>query len=285
MWIYINCNLPLSATGSNFPMTIKNVFKKILLLGFFFYLPFTTMAWGMLGHRIIGQIADSYLNANTKNAIYKILGTESVAMASNWPDFIKSDTGFAYLSPWHYVNIKAGMTMEEVNSFLDKDTAVDAYTKINFLVKQLKNKKLPATSKVFYLRLFIHIVGDIHQPLHIGRLDDLGGNKIKVSWFFAASNLHRVWDEQLINFQQLSYTEYTKAINYTTAMQRQKWQKQNLKEWMYQSYQLAENIYADIQPDDKLDYLYNFKFINILNTQLLKGGVHLAGILNEIFST
>jgi hypothetical protein len=263
-------------------MTIKK-FKKLLLLGIFFYLPFTSMAWGVLGHRIVGQIADSYLTPKARTAIAKILGTESIAMASNWPDFIKSDTSFAYLSSWHYVNIKAGLTMEEVNNFLDKDTAVDAYTKINLLVKQLKNKKLSAANKVIYIKLLIHIVGDLHQPLHVGRYEDLGGNKIKVSWFYASSNLHRVWDEQLINFQQLSYTEYVTAINHTTAAQQKAWQKQKLKDWIYDSYQTVEKIYADVKPDDKSDYLYNFKFVDTLNKQLLKGGVHLAGLLNEIF--
>ena len=262
----------------------KTALKKIFFIVLFFYLPFTSIAWGMLGHRIVGQIADSYLTPTAKNAIFKILGTESIAITSNWPDFIKSDTSFAYLSPWHYVNINAGMTMEELNDFLDKDTAVDAYTKINFLVSQLKNQKLSDSNKVFYLRLLVHIVGDVHQPMHVGRLDDLGGNKIKVSWFFASSNLHRVWDEQLINFQQLSYTEYSTAINHTTPSQIKTWQKQGLKTWIYDSYQLAETIYTATQPTDKLDYLYNFKFINTVNTQLLKGGVHLAGLLNDIFS-
>ena len=263
-------------------MLLRN-FKKIFLLCYFFYLPFTSLAWGVLGHRIVGQIADSYLSPNAKKAISKILGTESIAMASNWPDFIKSDTTYAYISPWHYVNIKASMTMEAIKDFLDNDTAVDAYTKINFLVRQLKNKKLSAANKTFYLKLLIHIVGDIHQPLHVGRFDDLGGNKIKLSWFGAPTNLHRVWDEQLINFQQLSYTEYAMAINHTTAGQRKAWQKQGLQTWIYNSYQSVEKIYADVKPDDKLDYLYNFKFVDLLNTQLLKGGVHLAGLLNEIF--
>ena len=265
-----------------FIMILTNL-KKLLLLSLFLNLPFNTMAWGVLGHRIVGEIAYSYLTPATKAAIKKILANESVAMSSNWADFIKSDTDFAYLSPWHYVNLKPGMTMQEVAKFLNKDTAVDAYTKINFLVRELKKKKLPAADKVFYLRLLIHIVGDIHQPLHVGRLDDLGGNKIKVSWFSAPSNLHRVWDEQLINFQQLSYTEYTNAINFTTASQRKDWQKQTVKDWIYQSYQSVEKIYADITPDEKLDYLYNYKFISTVNTQLVKGGVHLAELLNEIY--
>jgi hypothetical protein len=242
------------------------------------------MAWGVLGHRIVGQIADSYLTKHTKKEIYKILGTESIAMASNWPDFIKSDPSYSYLGPWHYINIKGGLGAAEINSFLAGDTATDAYTKINWIVAQLKNKDLPQEQKVLYLRLLIHIVGDVHQPLHVGRPDDKGGNTIKVLWFNNPYNLHQIWDEKLIEFQQLSYTEYTDAINFTSKAQRKEWQNEPLADWFWQSYQIAEKIYGDIKlPEEKLSYQYNFKYIAILNQQLLKGGVHLAGLLNDIF--
>jgi hypothetical protein len=264
-------------------MTLRN-FRKISLLVCFFYLPFSSLAWGVLGHRIIGQIADNYLSLKAKKAITEILGTESIAMAANWADFIKSDSTLGYISPWHYVNIKEDLGVAEVNNFLESDTSIDAYTKINFLVKQLKNKKLSLANKAFYLKLLIHIAGDIHQPMHTGRLQDQGGNKIKLSWFGTPTNLHRVWDEQLINFQQLSYTEYTTAINHATKSQVKAWQKENLKAWIFDSYKAAGKIYADIQPDEKLDYQYNFKFIGLVNNQLLKGGIHLAGLLNEIFA-
>lgn len=264
---------------------IINISKKIIFIGLFFYLPFQTNAWGVLGHRIVGQIAENYLTLNAKKEVIKILGTESIAMASNWPDFIKSDTSFGYLSPWHYLNIKGGLTFNEVQTFLTNDTAVDAYTKLNFLVKQLKNKQLPKDKKAFWLKLLIHIVGDINQPLHVGRPEDEGGNKIKVLWFNVPYNLHQIWDQQLINFQQLSYTEYSGAINHTTKAQRTMWQKQPVSEWIWDSYQVAEKIYGDVkQPEEKLGYLYNFKYIDPLNQQLLKGGVHLAGLLNEIFA-
>jgi S1/P1 Nuclease len=258
--------------------------KKIIVLAFFFYQSFTTMAWGVLGHRIIGQIADSYITPKTKAAITKILGTESVAMASNWPDFIKSDPSYNYLSNWHYINFNSGISQDSMMAYLATDTSTNAYTKINFLVGQLKNKKLDKENKILYLRLLIHIVGDIHQPLHVGRLEDQGGNKVKVLWFKDASNLHTVWDTQLINFQQLSYTEYAMAINHTTITQRKTWQQQPLSTWLYESYQMAEKIYGDIkEPDQKLDYAYNFKYVATVNEQLLKGGVRLAGMLNEIF--
>ena len=259
------------------------IFKKLITLNLFLYIPFCSMAWGVLGHRIIAQIADSYLTKNTKQQLYKILGSESIAIASNWSDFIKSDPAFDYLDRWHYINLKAGLTETELKTYLASDTVTDAYTKINWLTTELKNKELVQEKKILYLRILIHIAGDLHQPMHTGRFDDLGGNKIKVSWFKDSYNLHQIWDSKLIDFQQLSYSEYTAAINHTTKEQRKTWQAEPVSEWVWQSYQQVENIYADIKPDDKLSYQYNFKYIAILNQQLLIGGIHLAGLLNEIF--
>src|SRR5258705_7798897 len=102
------------------------------------------MAWGPTGHRIVGLIAESYLTPKAKIAINEILGTESLAMASNWADFIKSDSSFSYLSPWHYVNVNSGLSYNEFKTLLQTDTATDAYTRLNFLVKELKDKQLPA---------------------------------------------------------------------------------------------------------------------------------------------
>src|SRR6185312_1700277 len=193
----------------------KLFMRKTIFICLFFYLPYQSMAWGMLGHRIVGKVADSYLTPKARLAVQQILGTESIAMASNWPDFIKSDPAYSYLSPWHYINVPDSLNYAAFQSFLKKDTAADAYTKLNFIIKELKNKSLSKDKKLFYLRLLIHIAGDVHQPLHVsGRAQ--GGNQIKVLWFGQHTNLHSVWDEKLIDYQQFSYTEYTKAINHTT---------------------------------------------------------------------
>jgi S1/P1 Nuclease len=257
---------------------------KIYSVFIIFSMPIICNAWGLQGHRIIGQIADSYLTPKAKIEITKILGTESIAMASNWPDFVKSDPAYKYLSLWHYVNFKSGLSYEEMNTFLKADTTTNAYTKINFLTTELKKSKLlPTETKQLYLRLLIHIIGDVHQPLHLGKLEDRGGNAVKVKWFSDEANLHQVWDEKLISYQELSYTEYTNHINHTTLKQRTDWQKQTLSQWMFDTYQLTEKVYAETVPESRLDYLYNFKFIAPLNDQLLKGGVHLAGVLNEVF--
>jgi hypothetical protein len=242
------------------------------------------MAWGMLGHRIVGEIADSYLTPKARAEIKKILGNETIAMASNWADFIKSDTNYRYLSPWHYINFEKGLTYQQMLDYLKKDTVADAYTKLNFLAGELKKKNLPQDKKLMYLRLLIHIAEDLSQPLHVSPVGTTGGNDIKLSWFNTPSNLHRVWDEHLIEYQQLSYTEYARAINFTTAAQRNAWMKQPITQWLFDSYTIAQQLQNELTTQNpKLGYEYNFKYVATLNEQLLKGGVRLAALLNEVF--
>ena len=260
------------------------VFKKLAIGAAIVFTPFLASAWGAQGHRITGQIADSYLTPKARAAIKAILGNESLAIASNWADFIKSDTAYKYLYDWHFVDFERPYAYPEMVEFLEHDSNVDAYTKLKFLTEELKKKNLTAKNKLLYLRMLVHIVEDIHQPLHTGHVSDKGGNDVKLKWFGRDSNLHSVWDTELINNQELSYTEYAKEINHTTLAQRAAWQKDPLTRWIFESSQLADKIYKETKPGENLSYNYNFKFIGTVNQQLLKGGVRLAGLLNEIFS-
>lgn len=262
----------------------KKIVSIIVIVFTLLYLPLQSFSWGLLGHRIVGQIAESYLSKKAKKAVWAILGNETLAMGANWPDFIKSDSTYNYLGPWHYINIKGGLNEQQAIQAIEADTSVNAYTKINFLKAELKKKDLPLATKQMYLRLLVHLVGDIHQPLHIGRPDDRGGNRIRVLWFKDSYNLHQIWDEVLIDFQQLSYTEYAKAINFSSPAQRAQWNSPGLSYWMYESYVIAEQIYGDVKTnEDKLGFQYNFKYKAVLEDRLLRGGVRLAYILNEIF--
>ncbi|MBY0346970.1 MAG: S1/P1 Nuclease, partial [Hydrotalea flava] len=95
---------------------------------------------------------------------------------------------------------------------------------------------------------------------------------------------HSVWDDKLISSEQLSYTEYTNAINYINKAQRQAWMQQPVSQWIYDSYVIAQKLYAEVKaPDQKLSYRYVYDHIQTANEQLLKGGVHLAGLMNQIF--
>src|ERR1700744_3023586 len=146
---------------------MKTKFLKKLAVAFaIIYAPLQSMAWGTQGHRICGQIADSYLTPKARKAIQEILGNESIAMTSNWADFIKSDPSYSYLSSWHYIDFDKAYTYPEMQQFLAQDTKVDAYTKMNFLIGELKKKDISKENKLLYLRMLIHIIEDVHQPMH-----------------------------------------------------------------------------------------------------------------------
>jgi hypothetical protein len=259
------------------------ILKKLILGLAIIYAPLQSMAWGTEGHRVAGQIAESYLTPKARKAVHDLLGFESIALASNWADFIKSDPSYSYLSSWHYIDFDKPYSYPEMQTYLSKDTSVDAYTKLNFLIGELKKKDISKDNQLLYLKMLIHIVEDVHQPMHTAHTDDKGGNDFKVNWFSTPTNLHSVWDTQLIEFQQLSYTEYTDAINHTTADQREEWQKAPISQWLFESNQIAEKLYTEIKPGDVLNYKYNFTHIAIVNQQLVKAGVRLAGVLNAIF--
>src|SRR3954464_12688753 len=109
----------------------SKVVQGIVVFGIlFFYLPYQACAWGMLGHRIVGEVASSYLTPKARKEIQQILGTESIAMASNWADFIKSDVTFKHLSSWHYIDFDSALNYTQLQSYLNTDTATDAYTKL-----------------------------------------------------------------------------------------------------------------------------------------------------------
>ncbi len=265
-------------------MKNNSALKTGISIAIFVFFSFQSMAWGIIGHRIVGEIADSYITKKTRRALTGILGNESIAMSSNWADFIKSDSTYSYLDTWHYVNIRSGVSKLDFLAQIEKDTAANGYTKMNFLIDQLKRGQLTQAEKAMYVKLLIHFVGDMHQPMHVGRPDDRGGNRVRVLWFNDPYNLHQIWDEVLVTFQKLSYTEFAKAINYTTKEQRKQWQAEPISLWIYHTYQFTEQIYGDVKTkEDKLGYEYNFKYKTVLEQSLLRGGVHLAGILNDIF--
>jgi hypothetical protein len=263
-------------------IAVNKIKKAFLAIALVSYLPMNAAAWGMTGHRVVGQIADYYLTSKARKAVTQLLG-ESPAMASNWPDFIKSDSTYNYLSSWHYVNLPGGLDQTGVFNFLDGDKPANVYNKIPEMIAILKDKNQTQEQKKMAMRLLIHFVGDLHQPMHTARKEDLGGNKVNVTWFGQRSNLHRVWDEGLVEYQQLSYTEYATAINHPTKDQLTKWRHDSLKESVYESYLACNKIYEKTKADDKLSYNYNFEFVAMLNEQLLKGGVRLAESINQIY--
>ena len=233
-------------------------------------------AWGPTGHRVIGEIAETHLSKKAKKNIEKILQDESLAMCANWMDFIKSDSSYDSLSAWHYVTIPS---IEKYHN--EGELKGDVIQAIDRFILELQTKNFSVDEK-FALKCLVHLMGDIHQPLHVGNGLDRGGNDVKVKWFGKYSNLHRVWDSEIIDGQKLSYTEYATWINTAKKDQVAKWQSSGVMVWAEESISYRESIY-DIPENGKLGYDYNYAHIDEVNLRLLQAGIRLAGVLNEIY--
>lgn len=252
--------------------------KKYFLVISFLALSLQCFSWGQTGHRIVGQIAEWNLTPKARRNIAKIMGNESLAMASNYMDFIKSDPKYRHLNPWHYATIPTGKTYEEAGTPEEGDVIVA----INRLMVELESKNFSMEDELFALRCLIHLIGDIHQPLHVGNGEDRGGNDVEVEYFWEKSNLHRVWDSGIIDAQQLSYTEYAESIKYVEKDEIKALQSSNVLDWAYESVSYRDKVY-DLPENKNINYRYNFDNLAIVNKRLLQAGIRLAGVLNRIY--
>lgn len=237
----------------------------------------TSFGWGSTGHRVTGWIAEKHISKKAKKELDRILGGQSLSMATNWMDEIRSDSLYNYTEDWHFVTIPQGKTYAETK----KNPNGDLIEAIGRLVTALKTKKLNAKDEAEHLKMLIHLIGDIHQPLHVGVEGDRGGNDIKITWFRSESNLHRVWDSQMIDDTNLSYTELAQSLEMPGKDKISSWQKSSVEQWATESISYRDNVYN--YGNGKLGYKYTYDNFHIVRYRLLQAGIRLAGVLNEIY--
>lgn len=235
--------------------------------------------WGPTGHRTVGQIADNYLKGHAKRKIKKLLHGESLAFVSTYADEIKSDKRYNKFYTWHYINIPLDANYDASKQNPDGDLV----SGITYCEKIIKDKNSSNDDKVFYLKLLVHFIGDLHQPMHIGLVEDRGGNDFKVQWFYKDTNLHSVWDSKMIDDYGMSYTELTKNSDKLSKEQVTAIQNGSLIDWVNDTHKLTNKVYASVEPGENLRYRYSYLYFNTVRSQLQKGGIRLAKVLNDLF--
>lgn len=264
--------------------------------------------WGQNGHRIVAQICANNLDDMAKKEVNKILDKELLAQVATWPDFIRSEKSWDFSKPWHFITIDPNKTVQEVIDEAAKDKkinnvyeAIDLMIKIlqdddpskkmlNDLVKKNNAKLLNKSLKATALAFLVHFIGDIHQPMHVGKNNDLGGNKIWVVFFSKKSKLHSVWDSGIIEQEGLSFTEFATFVEKHTASKKTDWEKTKKIKWVQESVELREKIYNTLYDNvDKstnlpsMSYAYQHDFLESVEERLGKAGYRAAFILNELF--
>lgn len=239
-------------------------------------------AWGQTGHRITGAIAEQYLSDEARAAVRALLPNESLAEASTYADEMRSNPDEFWqkeAGPYHYVSVPEGETYAEHKHAPDQG---DAYTALKKFTKIVKDEKVALAERQRALRFIIHIIGDLHQPLHAGNGKDRGGNDVKLEFFWDDSNLHRVWDSGLLDRRQLSYTEWTQWLSEKiTPEQAKAWSITDPVIYITESATIRDTIYPE---DDRLSWDYLYQHLPTATTRLQEGGVRIAAHLNEMFS-
>jgi hypothetical protein len=258
--------------------------KILFFFSFCFVFTFSysenTLDWGQTGHRVTAEVAQNHLTENAQKQIDKMLNGMSMAVVSTYADEIKSERSFDKYRPWHYANIP----FEKDYSEITVKPEGDIVHAIEHCIAVLKDENSSKEDKTFYLKLLIHFMGDLHQPLHLGLEEDRGANDIRVTWFNENSNLHRVWDSDMIDSYQMSYMELTNNLPKLTAEEVQQIQEGSLLDWVEEIRVLTREVYKSANSNDRLGYRYMYDHFSTVKVQLQVGGLRLAKILNEIFA-
>lgn len=259
-------------------------------------------AWGPTGHRTVGAVAEKFLKPEALKEVTSILSSQSLSRVSTWSDEIKSEPQtYSYTYNWHYTDWK-----DEDHNHDETNSSGKLLTAIKEQVAILKDPESDKDKKAFALKFIVHLVGDLHMPLHVGNGLDQGGNKCRVIFQGRNTNLHALWDEGMIDFTNLSYTELADYVSQgRTVAEISSWKSGDVTDWALESKVLRSEIYpenvvaspvpmslkeycradivvaAEVMP--KLSYEYSYKFVPIVEKRLFQAGLRLATILNDIF--
>ncbi|GGF21311.1 S1/P1 nuclease [Hymenobacter cavernae] len=258
--------------------------RKYCALFLLALLPFSLRAWGVMGHRTVAKIAENHLKKKTKRQIAALLGTETVPLVSTWADEARYSPEYKETGPWHFVNLPDGLGYEQFATQLKAMTIPNAYLALQQNIQIVKDHTKSKDERVVALKFVIHIVGDVHQPMHISRAEDQGGNKIPVKYQGKDSNLHSLWDSGLVEYQGFTYSEMAQAYDHISANQIQQWQAADPVQWLFESYQISQQLYAEAGKSTDFDFRYNPAHLPTVEERITQAGIRLAAVLNTIFS-
>ncbi len=240
----------------------------------------SAMAWSQKGHDTVAYIAECHLTPAAADSVSAILAGKSPVYWANWLDNASHTPTYAYTKTWHYKNIDEGIPYEEA----PLNPKGDVVTAIREQIAILADSVSTAGQKELAMKILIHVVGDLHQPMHMGHLSDLGGNKTKVRFFDRETNLHSIWDGSIMNSgHSWSYTEWQQQLDRLSPEQEALETYGNVDDWARETYGIATRVYDYFPDGRKVSYNEIAAWTPVIEQQLLRGGLRLARILNAIY--
>jgi hypothetical protein len=282
--------------------------RKFLIIIAFIFTTQLAFAWGQNGHRIVAQICFDNLSPEAKKNIQTLLGDDYLTRIATWPDFIRSEKNWNFAKPWHFITVDNDQSVQDVMdkaSHSDKIENVieaielmrevlrndsEAKRKFQQLMKANNVEPLSGSIEGTAIAFLVHFIGDIHQPMHCGKELDAGGNKIDVLFFSEKTNLHSVWDEGIIEQEQLSFTEFSTFVDKRWQNLKEDCENDPIDKWAEESVLVRDQIYnALCESTDEIpclpdfSYQYQHDFLPLIEKRLGAAGFRAAAVFNAIF--
>jgi hypothetical protein len=229
--------------------------------------------WGYEGHSIVVHLAMQFVTPEVQKNVLNVLNGMSLDSAGNWMDIMRSNRDYDFMKPWHYIDFAREKSYTP-------STDENIVNRLIIVFNELRHKKVLCAEQVrMDLLILFHLMGDLHQPLHTGYDEDLGGNKVAVQYDTLKTNLHKFWDEDIIRFNKITTAdciELFKQYNKVDTIDGI-----HPLSWMKESRTLLASVYD--YPNFTITDAYLQKNGEIVKRQLLLAGLRLAAILNKTF--
>jgi len=266
------------------------------------------VAWGPEGHRVIGDIASQYLAPSARTEVLELLkydrladgqpsGRRSLGEVANWADEIKDYKWGQRKASWHYDDIPlCGGARQSAYCRNGRCASVQLEREIEIL----GNEGSKRGQRNEALKWVVHLVGDIHQPLHASNRADRGGNRVQVSFFgerdnppYGSINLHAIWDVHLVRRLLVERGGERAFVSASVSdLERRDWEKGTITEWIAESHRIAGDFVYPMLPVAsscprkitgvvEIGQTYYAQAAPLIETQIRRAGIRLARVLNE----
>lgn len=233
--------------------------------------------WDLNGHQTVALIAQSKLTPEANTIVTRLLAQEpgsTLVSIASWADEYRDSSN----TRWHYVNFpRNSCHYQAARDCPDGECVVAKIEEFNAVLHSTASD----ASKLVALKFLVHLVGDIHQPLHAGFGDDKGGNLYQISYQDEGTNLHALWDTAMVEQFRESPTQLAETItsNYANAIAGISLDG-GPASWAEQSCTIvaAKGFY----PPNKITQNYLTHFAPLAQLQLLRAGVRLSELLDTL---
>ena len=247
-------------------------------------IPSSLHAWSREGHEIIAILAEQRLHPDAREAVVALLDGPTFVEAATWADKVRN----IQTAPWHYVNIEITETEYDPARVCPQDQCVIGQIERFRHVLATADGDMRKRQKA--LKYLIHLVGDLHQPLHAGQNADHGGNDVQVEFIGETINpysgkpwnLHAVWDSGILEVRDRDAHHYAERLNaWLHAQPEGAFQDGSVVDWAMESHRIAKDHVYVLPVDRKLGEDYYRANVPVVDQQLAKAGVRLAKLLND----